>query len=229
MTLLRLAFALLVAHIPLSVASQQTELDRLNQSIESLVQRVGPSVVQILVSGYAPQSGLVRSTGDLVIQQRSRRCASDSPRSKPTTRSSSRSNGTAASSTSPSSSQKKGEVEYSTSPLLFPLYSRSRSSVLSPTQSPIGPPGSGSSNSPPYLPYLPYPLWFRAIVSGNRLPQRIQPLPMSRMTQLPQRFFFDLSDPLLGQSDVLPDRLERLRVVIDQSVMFAQDQRLSLL
>ena len=226
MTLLRLAFALLVAHIPLSVASQQTELDRLNQSIESLVQRVGPSVVQILVSGYAPQSGLVRSTGDLVIQQRSRRCASDSPRSKPTTRSSSRSNGTAASSTSPSSSQKKGEVEYSTSPLLFPLYSRSRSSVLSPTQSPKGPPDSVSSNSPPCLPY---PLWFRAIVSGNRLPQRIQPLPMSRMTQLPQRFFFDLSDPLLGQSDVLPDRLERLRVVIDQSVVFAQDQRLSLL
>ena len=67
-----------IAHIPAIVLllaapiwGQPGELQKLNSSIEALVSRVGPSVVQILVSGYTPQSGIVRSTGELFSQQRS--------------------------------------------------------------------------------------------------------------------------------------------------------------
>ncbi len=45
-------------------------LERINRSLETLATRVGPSIVQILVSGYRPSSGIVRSTGDLLAQQR---------------------------------------------------------------------------------------------------------------------------------------------------------------
>jgi serine protease Do len=55
----------------LTIAQQMNELNRLNQAVQELVARVSPSVVQILVSGYVPQSGIVRSTGDLLAQRRS--------------------------------------------------------------------------------------------------------------------------------------------------------------
>jgi serine protease Do len=67
----RIIIALLIAASSSTYAQQSNELARLNESIEQLVSKVGPSVVQILVSGYAPQSGIVRSTGDLLSQQRS--------------------------------------------------------------------------------------------------------------------------------------------------------------
>lgn len=64
---------LLCSLVPFTADGQQPqpigELDRLNQSIERLVARVGPSVVQILVAGYAPRSGIVANTGDLFTQQ----------------------------------------------------------------------------------------------------------------------------------------------------------------
>lgn len=65
----RLAALLLLIAAP--VSGQPGELQKLNNSIEQLVARVGPSVVQILVSGYTPQSGIVRNTGELFSQQRS--------------------------------------------------------------------------------------------------------------------------------------------------------------
>lgn len=46
-------------------------LEQIDRSFEALASRVGPSIVQILVSGYSPSSGIVRSTGDLLAQQRS--------------------------------------------------------------------------------------------------------------------------------------------------------------
>lgn len=48
----------------------QEELAQLSGSLESLVDRVGPGVVQIFVSGYSGQGGIVEGTADLLSRQR---------------------------------------------------------------------------------------------------------------------------------------------------------------
>ena len=63
---------LIVFLTTVSPAAGQTgaTLEDINRSFESLARRVGPSIVQILVSGYSPSSGIVRNTGDLLAKRR---------------------------------------------------------------------------------------------------------------------------------------------------------------
>jgi len=63
--------ALLAYSAPVTGQNGVSGLAQINQSFEALADQVGPSIVQILVSGYSPSSGIVRSTGDLLAQQRS--------------------------------------------------------------------------------------------------------------------------------------------------------------
>jgi serine protease Do len=66
-----LMIALLAYSAPVTGQNGVSGLAQINQSFEALADQVGPSIVQILVSGYSPSSGIVRSTGDLLAQQRS--------------------------------------------------------------------------------------------------------------------------------------------------------------
>ena len=67
-----LLIALLVNAYPATAQSGAAfpVLRQVDRSLESLALQVGPAIVQILVSGYTPTSGFVRSTGDLLAQRR---------------------------------------------------------------------------------------------------------------------------------------------------------------